>query len=424
MDEKRKILSREELRQRAEELIGSYKTVSDRNITDEDLIKLIHQLEVYKMELEIQNTELVEANQEAQESLNKYSELFDFAPVGYLTISPEGLIMGLNFMAAKLLGKERSLLIKRSLSQFLHPESKTAFAELISRILVNPIPESITVRIEANEGNLLTASINGIRHEGANECLITLQDITEQKKDQEELMLAKHQAEESDKLKSAFLANMSHEIRTPMNGILGFTELLKEPYLTGEEQKRYIEIIEKSGDRMLNLINDIIDISKIDSGQVQLLKSKLNIVMLAREICDFFRPEAESKGLSIIIDSKLNETQEIIYSDAEKLATILSNLIKNSIKFTESGSVTVGFRQCRACVEVSIKDTGIGIGRDHWEYVFDRFRRASMEWSKHFPGSGLGLPISKAFVELLGGKIWIKSKLGKGSTFFFTVPEI
>lgn len=254
--------------------------------------------------------------------------------------------------------------------------------------------------------------------------LVIIHDITDLRKTQQELIRAKEQAEESDRLKSAFLANMSHEIRTPMNGILGFTELLKMPDLTGEEHKSYLEIIKKSGDRMLSIINDIIDISKIESGQMQVCISEKNVNELAESIISFFRPEANSKGIRLSLEKKLSSDNAVIKTDFDKLYAILTNLVKNAIKFTPSGSVIMGYEKKGNSLEFSVRDTGIGIRANHKEFIFERFRQGSESLSRNYEGTGLGLSISKAYVKMLDGRIWFDSDHGNGSVFYFAIPYI
>jgi PAS domain S-box-containing protein len=252
-------------------------------------------------------------------------------------------------------------------------------------------------------------------------------DIDELKKTEQELLKAKEKAEESDRLKSAFLANMSHEIRTPMNGILGFADLLKTPGLTGKEQQRYIEIIEKSGTRMLNIINDIVDISKIEAGQMELHVMESNINKQIGYIYTFFKPEAEAKGINLFFKNPLLAKEAIIKTDGEKLYAILTNLVKNALKFTHKGSIELGYDLAVTNNHVTllkfyVKDTGIGIPEDRLEAIFERFIQADIADEMAYQGAGLGLAISKAYVEMLGGKIWVESELGKGSTFYFTLP--
>jgi PAS domain S-box-containing protein len=262
-------------------------------------------------------------------------------------------------------------------------------------------------------------------------------DITEHKQIEEELIKAKEKAEESDRLKSAFLANMSHEIRTPMNGILGFARLLKEPKLTGEEQQEYISIIEKSGALMLNIINDIIDISKIESGQMEVTISETNVNEQTEYIYAFFKPEIDQKGLQFFLKNTLPAKEAIIKTDREKVYTILANLVKNAIKFTDKGSIEFGYNLKPAEpktvgragepvepveLEFFVKDTGIGIHQEQKKFIFDRFRQGSESLNRKYEGSGLGLSISKSYVEMLGGKIWVESEEGNGSIFYFIIP--
>jgi signal transduction histidine kinase len=241
-----------------------------------------------------------------------------------------------------------------------------------------------------------------------------------------QLEIAKEKAEESDRLKSAFLANMSHEIRTPMNGILGFTTLLKNPKLTGESQKKFIQIIEKSGKRMLDTINDIIDISKIESGQVKVKKEEVKANELVEDLYAFFSKEADLKGLKMILNNQLNPEKSNISTDKVKLESVLSNLLKNAIKYTEKGTIHficfIEEKNKRSFMVFHVKDTGIGIPQDRIGAIFNRFEQSDVEDKKVHEGSGLGLAISKSYAEMLGGEIIVESKLLNGSTFTFTIP--
>ncbi len=248
------------------------------------------------------------------------------------------------------------------------------------------------------------------------------EDISERKKLMEDLVIAKEKAEESDRLKSAFLANMSHEIRTPMNGILGFTSLLRKPDLHNFKKDKYIDIIHRSGKRMLSTVNDIIEISKIEAGITKIDYEIINVNELIEELLSFFRPEVTKKNLTLKLEKPLPQEKSDIFTDRNKLNSVLSNLIKNSIKFTEKGEITVGCNSCETHLEFYIKDTGIGISEQHKKVIFDRFHQADMSQTRPFEGSGLGLSISKSYVEMLGGKIWLESEIANGSTFFFTIP--
>jgi signal transduction histidine kinase/CheY-like chemotaxis protein len=244
-----------------------------------------------------------------------------------------------------------------------------------------------------------------------------------------ELEIAKEKAEESDRLKSAFLANMSHEIRTPMNGILGFADLLKAPGLTGDKQQEYIRIIEKSGVRMLTIINDIVDISKIEAGLMKLTIHESNINEQLKYTYTFFKPEAESKGIKLTYKYDPSTKDLVINTDREKVYSILTNLVKNAIKYTDSGSIELGCEliqrdNVRSVLRFHVTDTGIGIPADRQEAIFKRFIQADITDKAARQGAGLGLAISKAYVEMLGGQLWVESEVGKGSRFYFTLPDI
>jgi PAS domain S-box-containing protein len=244
----------------------------------------------------------------------------------------------------------------------------------------------------------------------------------ERKRHEEELLKALEKAEESHRLKSAFIANMSHEIRTPMNGIFGFTGLLKSADLNSDKQQKYIKIIEKSGARLLTTIDDIMNISKIESGLMKIYLSEININNEIEELYEFFKLETENKGLQLLIVNAIPEDESTIKTDKGKLHSILVNLIKNAIKFTKQGSVEFGCSKKGNQLKFYVKDTGIGIPKDRQFNVFDRFVQADIEDKAVFEGSGLGLAISKSYVEMLGGIIELESVEGIGSTFRFTIP--
>jgi len=229
----------------------------------------------------------------------------------------------------------------------------------------------------------------------------------------QELKHAKERAEESDHLKSAFLANMSHEIRTPMNSILGFSDLLKESRLTSDKQQQYIAVIEHSGKRMLNIINDILVISKIESGIVEIYNSELIVNELIESIYTLFKEEVAQKGIDFNFINTLPDSEAIIKSDGEKIYAILINLVKNAIKFTSKGAIEFGYylkkESDSSVLEFFVKDTGQGVPYEQKELIFQRFRQGSESLTRNYEGAGLGLPISKAFVEMLGSKIWVES---------------
>lgn len=260
-------------------------------------------------------------------------------------------------------------------------------------------------------------------------------DITEQKKLLSDLIIAKNKAEESDKLKSAFLANMSHEIRTPMNGILGFTELLKDENTSDEEKKEYLKIIDINGKQLLNLINDIIDVAKIEASQLQICKSLFDLNTLLKEIYRLFIEEQKRlKKQNITFSLKIPENYKPgIYTDIARLQQILNNLLSNAFKFTEFGSIQFGYEIIKnkkaEYFQFFVSDTGIGIDQNMQDLIFERFGQVQTKKFKNKHGTGLGLAISAGLIQLLEGKIWVEStpeNLAEGvngfTTFYFTIP--
>ncbi|WP_421918330.1 ABC transporter substrate binding protein [Marinifilum sp.] len=233
-------------------------------------------------------------------------------------------------------------------------------------------------------------------------------------------------AEESSRLKSAFLANMSHEIRTPMNAILGFTELLSADNVEDAKRKKFISIIKKNTNALLRLINDILDISKIETDQLKVSMSKCNMSELFDSIKENYEAIAEyseNNKLTFIVSLPQEEQVTEITTDSVRLQQIFSNLLENSIKFTQEGEIEIGYQLKGKHIEFFVRDTGIGIPDDKQEIIFDRFRQAEMDsHTRQYGGTGLGLAICRSLIELLGGEIRMKSKPHAGTTFYFTIP--
>jgi len=289
--------------------------------------------------------------------------------------------------------------------------------QIVDGELINATKEGRSIHIEATSNAILNERGELIGY-------ISIQkDISVRKKIENELVHAKERAEESDRLKSAFLSNMSHEIRTPMNGILGFSALLGRKEVNAEEKQNYIRLIEQSSARLFNIINEIIDISKIESGQMEVHSVKTNIDEQLEMAYDLLEAEAEKKGLILSFQNKLPSNKTVVNTDRDKFYSIITNLLRNAINYTDHGSIEFGYRKKEKVLEFYVKDTGIGIPENRMEAIFERFIKAENVVLQARQGAGLGLSISKALVEMLGGEIWLRSEVGKGSVFYFTLPH-
>jgi len=543
--------------------------------------RILHELEVHQVELELTNHELKKARDDAEEMLEKYAELYDYAPIGYLTLDSEGTIHELNLAAAAMLGKDRANLRLRNFHLFLETHSKISFRLFLEKLFMNPGSASCDLELTSASGHSIfthadaaitgntqfcriilsdvserrsidetqlflvksgwsnsgedffqslakhlahTLSVDyvcidrlldegleaqtvavyfdgkfednvrytlkdtpcgdvvgrriccfpkGVRHQFPKDTVLqdmhaesyagtTLWDThgnpigliavigrqpmenqhlaevilnlvsyraageLERRKSENELNAALTKAEKSDQLKSAFLANMSHEIRTPMNAIVGFAGLLTEPGLTEEDRNHYSNIIQSRSDDLMHIINDLLEISRIESGNTVILKGMVPINSVLEELHSIFDQKLSrirKNHLALEMQTGLTDEEATINTDSFILKQVWSNLIDNAIKFTEAGTIRFGYLPPEnGIICCFVSDTGIGIAEENHKVIFEHFRQADMPDPHRYGGTGLGLAICKGSIALLGGDIWVESVPGKGSTFFFTLP--
>jgi PAS domain S-box-containing protein len=353
-------------------------------------------------------------------------KILDSLPgIFYLYSYPELKLIRWNKNHEKLLGYEKGEIAGRVIWEWFPEPDRPEVEKAIEKAMITGA-NAIESSLLSKNGQFVPYLLTGEKFENNGEKFLMGIgiDITNKKKADEELIRARDKAEESDRLKSAFLANMSHEIRTPMNGILGFAHLLKEPKLSDVTQQKYIKIIEESGERMLNIINDLIDISRIESGQMEVTLSETNLYETLDFLNNFFKAEAGKKSIDLTFNSPLKHEEGIIITDSGKLNAILTNLIKNAIKFTNRGNVNFGYEIRGGFLEFYVKDSGIGIPVEKQKTVLERFIQADTKLSSGYEGAGLGLAISKAYIEMLGGELRLESEPGIGTQFYFTIPLI
>ena len=321
---------------------------------------------------------------------------------------------------------ENEVLGKTDIELFPNPVGKRGYAD---DIMVITTGEAIIDReedfVDSNGVNrwLLTTKIPLISKDGKVTGLVGIgHDITERKMIAEELIEAKNKAEENDRLKTAFLHNISHEVRTPMNAIVGFSDLIIDPDLTPEIRNEFIQTIVQSSNQLLSIITQIVNMATIEAGQEKIYEKEMSLNSIFRMVFEQFRSETGSKNILMNYNTVLPDNDDKIKTDETKLIQIISNLISNSIKFTKQGSINFGYTIKDRYLEFYVKDTGIGIPEEMHKAIFERFRQVETSLAREFEGAGLGLSISKAYAELLGGNIWLTSKPNKGSEFYFNIP--
>jgi PAS domain S-box-containing protein len=371
-------------------------------------------------------TERKSAEDTLKESEEKFRKIFEESPFSMAMTGKDFGIVRANQSFCDMIGYNEEELKSFTFRTFTHPDHIANDEISLLRLIAQEIPIYNTEKryIRKNKSLIWGSTTVSIIRNNSGEVqffLVMVEDITSRKKTHSELIVAKERAEEGDRLKTAFLHNVSHEIRTPMNAILGFSTLLKEQELSVAEQHQYVDIIFQSSNQLLSIINDIVDIANIESGQVRINFREVNINESLRNLNEQFRYKEKENNVQIHLTTGLPDKESVIRTDATKVIQILSNLINNALKFTSKGHIDFGYKVQGSFLEFTVKDTGIGITQDHLDKIFKRFYQVDIAGSRQYGGTGLGLSICKAYVELLGGDIKVESEPGKGTIFTFTI---
>ncbi len=395
--------------------------------------------------------ELQKKIKELEEERNKFQRIFSDALSGILQINLQGKILVANPAIVTICGYEsqESFLLIENIAEslFATPDD---LEKLIEELQNKKSIIGFESQFKKKDGELIDVSINASKQKGKKEDFLEcfIQDITQKKRAEEEIKAkneeylalneelresfehiseinteleeAKEKAEESDRLKSAFLANMSHEIRTPMNGIIGFSEMLMDQGLSDERKAHYAKIVIDSSQQLLTIVNDILDISLIETDDLKLKYEDVSVNQLIEDLYEFYK--IKKPNLLFTYSLTLPEEDSVIRTDITRLKQVLTNLLNNAFKFTNQGSIKFGYQLSDDKMQFFVEDSGIGITETHLSKIFERFRQEDLDLTREYGGTGLGLTISKQLVNLLGGDIWVESVKGKGSTFFFTLP--
>jgi len=362
------------------------------------------------------------------ESEAYHRTLIDVSPDGILTTDMEGIVTYISIKTREIFGIPADVdVLGSSVMTWVSPDYASIVMERVTDILTGNIaPETREYKLIRYDRSLFWGELSSSpltdKNGKPNGLMVVCRDITDRKKVEADLLQAKDKAEESDRLKTAFLHNISHEIRTPMNAIIGFISLLSEPGIDSENQRSFIDVITQSSNNLLTVVEDIIEVSNIEAGLLKLSKEEINVNTTLNILFEQFNNSARGKNIEFKIDGRLPDTVAKIETDGTKLSRIIANLLSNAFKFTSAGHVRFGYNIKNDWLEFYVSDSGIGIPGDYHKQIFERFFQVENSLARQYEGTGLGLSIAKAYVEFMGGRIWLVSEPKIGSTFYFTIP--
>jgi len=379
-------------------------------------------------ELKERGDELQQAFNALKQSEEKLRAISETVPFGIIVTDKEGKINYFNKMLPETSGLNKNVLMQGEwFRHILHEDRKQIETLWKKAHKEEKSLDDTSFRIR-HINQILWMRIKGsplFDHTGFIGSVILMENITKNKKFEQDLIAAKNKAEESDKVKSTFLANMSHEIRTPMNVILGFADLLATDEYSSEEKVEFVDMIQSSGKLLLNRINDIIDISKIEAGELKIHPSAFKLQSLLDEIAITFRQQLDQAGkpqVRLLLSNNELPSDEMIFTDKLRLQQIFTNLLSNAVKFTHDGHIEFGVIRGKDEYQFFVKDTGIGIPESKLGVIFENFRQADDSHTRIYGGTGLGLAITRNLTKLLGGTVWVESVVNKGTVFYFTLP--
>jgi PAS domain S-box-containing protein len=433
------------LRHRAEAVLREQERQPRRALAPEESERLIHELRVHQIELEMQNEDLRRTQEALECSRSRYSDLYDLAPVGYVTLTEPGLIQEANLLAARLVGVRRRSLLGSPLTRFILPDDQEIYYRCRNRLWSTGQPQSCELRLRRDDAGMvwvnLDLSLGAQPEQGHPLCYATLSDIHARKAVEaelvqhrqhlealvdartHELLTARDAAEVANRAKSAFLANMTHELRTPMNAIIGLNHLLLKADDAPLDHERLLKVGE-AATHLLRIIDDILDLSKIDAGRLALAAQVFAPEQLVEGAISMLVEQTRAKGLQLV-RVIAPEVPAHLVGDPLRLGQILLNFLSNAIKFSDQGRI-----QVRASLErddgetlwlrLEVADQGIGLTLGQQARLFQDFTQADASTPRHYGGTGLGLAIARRLARLMGGEVGVVSEPGRGSTFWVT----
>ena len=410
-----------------ESFIQFFKSASHKNILIDETKINFSEFKALASSANKMISEKIKSEIRNQEEEAHYEKLFEESPEAIAFLNNKGQVERINSAFTKLFGYEISEINNKDLDNFIVPielkEKTLSYTDQLKDVFNDQIE---AIRITKNKQKVYVSIIE-TPFKFNKKLLgfyVIYRNISGQKEFEQQLYDSKTKAEESDRLKTSFLTNLSHEIRTPLNAIIGFSTLLNTKKISEEDQKEYLKILGNSGKLLLEIIDNIIDISKVESSTLSINKTKTNINTLLDEL---LIDSLESKNnmkldkIDITLEKEINK-EFYVNTDLKRLKQVYTNLLDNALKFTEKGKIEFGYYTKREEIICYVRDTGIGINEEDTCFIFDRFRQADESTTRNYGGTGIGLALCKSLVELLGGKLWVESKIGEGASFYFSLP--
>src|SRR5215467_4378449 len=419
---------RKGLRRRAEETVRTRSSKKRANTLD--LRRLVHELEIHQVELQIQNEELRNAQVQLAESRDRYSELYEFAPLAYVTLDRDGRVLESNQMATKMLGLERRDLVHARFTKFVATESQDDWYLHRQAVFSSETTQVCEIRTRSADGSLRSVRVESISAGDGKEwcCRTALVDITERKRaeDEREQLLAREQAarkkmEAATQAKDRFLAMVSHELRTPLTPILGWVAVLRRKTGMDASVASALDCIERNARMEARLVEDLLDVSGSLAGKMRLNFMPVELPEIVNAAVETVRPIAEKKQIKI--QMQLDKNASMASGDRDRLQQVIWNLLTNAVKFTPGGGqIRVQLLRIGSSIQVVVSDTGEGIPADFLPFVFDPFSQANNTRTRSQGGLGLGLAIVRHIVDMHGGTVRVRSTEGRGTTFTISLP--
>lgn len=390
--------------------------------------RLIYELKVHQIELEMQNNELQDSHQELDRSRRQYEQLFDFAPVPYFVFNQEGGVVEANHAGATLLKTEQKHLERKPFVVFLSEEYHAPFFNHLRRVFEVGHRQSVEVQMRTRAAEQMWVRLESRPQEAINgrpQCLTAIIDVSDRKRIEDDLILARENAENADRAKSAFLANMSHELRTPMNGILSISEVALQAHPT-EEIEDYLRTIHSSAASLMSILDDVLDLTSVETDQRNIQKEPFRPSELLHTVEAMFGPNIAEK--KITLQSEIPENlSNVLIGDRNRLRQVLVNLLSNAIKFTEAGTITLRVSEEEVSgflreLTFEVRDTGPGIEPAEQKRILETFKSNQNDALHRYAGRGIGLAISRRLATLMGGQLYFETDPGTGTRFFFSVP--